>query len=72
MKKWSFETGSWETGAYYNVILDLNDPDLPIVISDVVFPEENTLRLYDVEGVKKLRKILTEIENHMRENHISK
>lgn len=68
MKKWIFETASWNGNrTKYQVELDWDD-DLPLVISDTVWPGENSLRLYDLDGLKKLRQILTEIENSIEEN----
>lgn len=65
MHKWMFETGSGRNTTHYDVTLDRDDSDLPVLISDTRWPEENTIRLYDVDGIKKLRLILTEIENYM-------
>tara|TARA_R100000426_G_C4762972_1_gene87900 strand:+ start:121 stop:327 length:207 start_codon:yes stop_codon:yes gene_type:complete len=68
MKKWIFETASYDGNrTKYQVELDWDD-DLPLLISDTMWPGENSLRLYDLDGLKKLRQILTEIENSIEEN----
>ena len=68
MKKWIFETASSDgSRTKYQVELDYDD-DLPLLISDTMWPGENSLRLYDLDGLKKLRQILTEIENFIEEN----
>ena len=65
----SFDTfGPEEYKTSYTVTLDRNDPDPLVLIADTLWPEENSIRLYDLDGIKKLRQILTEIENSLKEN----
>ena len=52
----------------YTVTLDRDDPDPLVLIADTLWPEENSIRLYDLDGIKKLRQILTEIENDLKES----
>ncbi|MGA0233554.1 MAG: hypothetical protein ACO3MB_11855 [Saprospiraceae bacterium] len=64
---WIFETGPGRYKTRFDIILDQNNTvlDERIVISDTKFyGEKGTIRLCDLDGVKGLKQILTEIENH--------
>ena len=68
MNKWTFETRDARGETHYDVTLDWDRLGLIVRIYDTLFPEENIIRLYDLDGIKKLRQILTEIENSLKEN----
>lgn len=64
----SFDTAS-PAGWAASYTVTLTDHPYPIVlIEDTLWPEENSIRLYDLDGIKKLRQILTEIENSLKES----
>ena len=52
----------------YAVTLDRDNFYPLVLIADTLWPEENSIRLYDLDGIKKLRQILTEIENSLKES----
>lgn len=69
LHEWYFVTeGPDKYKTSYNVTLNRDNPDLLVLIADTLWPEENSIRLYDLDGIKKLRQILTEIENSLKES----